>query len=79
MDLPPGFQFSEAQKNEIPELFSVWNDAFVDYEVGKVIFKESNLKEILPWLVETFGPRWQMDDISMWKITEASTGWRSLP
>lgn len=75
MELPLGFKFGEVHKNEIPNMFSVWNDAFVNYELWNVIFKKSDPVQILPWLVKTFGRRWEMDDITMWKVTEVSSGW----
>jgi hypothetical protein len=74
MALPSGFDFSEAHNGDILDLFSIWNDAFVDYELWEVIFKNSNPQEILPWIVKTFGPRAAMDDITMWKVTEVSSG-----
>jgi hypothetical protein len=72
MELPPGFEFGEAHKTEISDLFSIWNNIFIDYEVWRVIFKNSDTKEIPPWLVKTFGPRWAMDDVTIWTITEVS-------
>jgi hypothetical protein len=54
MDLAPGFEFSEAHNDEISDLFSVWNDAFSDYELWKIIFKDCDLKVIHPYLVKTF-------------------------
>jgi len=75
MELPPEFEFNEARKDELPNLFSIWNIAFADYQVWKVIFKDSEHQKILPWIEKTFGARMKMDDIALWKITEVSSGW----
>jgi hypothetical protein len=74
MDLAPGFEFSEAHNDKISSLFSVWNDAFVDYELWKIIFKESDPKEIHPYFVKTCASRWTIDDVAMWRIRETSSG-----
>ena len=74
MELPPGFEFSEASKDDIPELFSLLDRAMGDFEAWKIVFKNTDSSEILPWLLKTNGPRFEMDDITTWKIIEKSSG-----
>lgn len=74
MSLAPGFEFAQATSDDVGELFTIWNEALVDLPVWHILFKDCDPKEVQPWLVRTFGPRWTMDDITMWKITEISSG-----
>jgi hypothetical protein len=39
MELPPGFSFGEVHKDEIPDLFFLWNEAFAEYALWKVFSK----------------------------------------
>ncbi|KAG4443470.1 hypothetical protein IFR05_001040 [Cadophora sp. M221] len=74
MAIAPGFEISEATKEEMAEVFQVLIAAYSSDEVWFQVFKNCKQEDIHPWIMENLNPRWTMPDIKTFKVTELSTG-----
>jgi len=74
--LAPGFTLSEGSlaDSNSDEIWRLLEDAYENDEVWQVAFKECKKEDIHPWVMNTFTPRWNLPDITFYKITEESTG-----
>jgi hypothetical protein len=73
--LPPGFTLSEAPLSDSDEIWQLCEDAFVEDEIWQAVFSKCNKKDIHPWVMNVFTHRWNLPDITFYKITEESTGY----
>ncbi|CZR60358.1 uncharacterized protein PAC_10254 [Phialocephala subalpina] len=75
MALPASLKLETGSPEDVKEAFQVMLDTYdVDTEIWKIIVKDCDQKEILPWVLKTFAVRWGMPDISTYKIVEESSG-----
>ncbi|KUJ15614.1 uncharacterized protein LY89DRAFT_734772 [Mollisia scopiformis] len=74
MAVPIGFRLEKASPEDMKDVFALMMDAYVDDEVWQTTVKDCDQKEILPWTLKTFTPRWTMPDIETYKIIEEKSG-----
>ncbi|KAH7350869.1 hypothetical protein BKA65DRAFT_499168 [Rhexocercosporidium sp. MPI-PUGE-AT-0058] len=74
MAIIPGYEISEASKEEMSEVFQVLIAAYSCDEVWYQIFKKCNQEDIHPWVMANLNPRWTMPDMKTFKVTDLSTG-----
>ena len=73
--LPPGFKLSEAPLSDSDALWRLCEIAFADDEIWRATFSACDLEDVHRWVMEVFPPRWNLPDITTYKITEESTGY----
>ena len=76
--LPPGFKLSEGKKADSDEIWQLCEDAYEEDAIWQVVFKACKKEDILPWVMSVFAHRWDLPDITFYKIVEESTGYHSL-
>ena len=76
--LAPGFKFSEGTLADSDEIWRVCEDAFEEDDIWKAAVKGCKKEDIHPWVKSNFAPRWNLPDITIYKITEESTGYDQL-
>jgi hypothetical protein len=72
--LPQGFKLSEAELSDSEEIWRMCQDAFVEDELWQTVFKNCKKEDIHPWVMNVFPHRWNLPDITFYKITEEATG-----
>lgn len=72
--LPPGFKLIEAPLSDSDEMWRLCEIAFADDEIWKAAFSNVKEEDIHPWVMAVFTPRWNLPDISFYKIVEESSG-----
>ena len=78
--LDPKFKLSEAMlRQDSDEAFSMLEDAFKKDEIWTVALSDCDPKEAHDWIMAYLAPRWCLPDITMYKITELSTGYGKYP
>jgi hypothetical protein len=75
--LPPGFKLSEGDISDSDEIWQLCEDAFGDDEIWQVVFKGCKKEDIHLWVMSVLSPRWNLPDITLYKIVEESTGYVS--
>jgi hypothetical protein len=78
-ELDQNFQLSEAPHSDIEETFRVMQKAFEKDEVWQVAFPHCDPEELHAWIMAYLAPRWRFPDITIYKITEVSTGYEPIP
>ncbi|RKF53666.1 hypothetical protein OnM2_103037 [Erysiphe neolycopersici] len=73
--LKEGFNISVASKDDITDIWRVFLEAYGKDEIWDgVVQNVVNPKDILPWLCLHFASRWEMPDVTTYKITEIASG-----
>ena len=76
--LAPGFKLSEGTLADSDEIWRVCEDAFEKDDIWQAAVKGCKKEDIHPWVMSIFTPRWNLPDITFYKITEESTGYDQL-
>lgn len=75
MALPTGLKLEKGSPDDMKEAFQVMLDTYdVDTEIWRILVKDCNHKEILPWTLNTFAGRWTMPDMATYKLVEKISG-----
>lgn len=73
--LAPGFKLSEGTLSDSDEMWQLCEDAFEEDDIWQAVFKGCKKEVIHPWVMSIFPHRWNLPDITFYKITEESTGY----
>ena len=72
--LLPGFKLSEGTKADSDEIWQLCEDAFAEDPVWQAVFKDCKKEDIHSWTMMVFPYRWNLPDITFYKIVEESSG-----
>ena len=73
--LPPGFKLSEGTGTDSDEIWQLCEEAFGEDEFWKFVCLDCKKEDMHPWIMNFFSPRWNLPDVTIYKITEESTGY----
>lgn len=73
--LAPGFKLSEGTLADSDEIWQLFEDASEADGMWPAIFGGCKKEDIHPWFMRIFIHRWNFPDITVYKITEESTGY----
>ncbi|KAI6249581.1 hypothetical protein HI914_01721 [Erysiphe necator] len=75
VSLKEGFEISVTSKTDSIDIWRVFIEAFGNDEIWQCVVRNVvNPNEIIPWLCKNFASRWEMPDVTIYKITETATG-----
>ena len=72
--LASGFKLSEGNFGESDEIWQLFEDAYKEDAIWQVAFKNCRKEDIHSWAMNVFPHRWTLPDITIYTITEESTG-----
>ena len=73
--LASGFKLSEGNFGNSDEIWQLVEDAYKDDAIWQVAFKNCRKEDIHSWAMNVFPRRWTLPDITIYTITEESTGY----
>jgi hypothetical protein len=73
--LASGFKLIEGNDGNLDEIVQVMVDAFKEDGIWKAAFKNCKKEDIHSWAMNVFPRRWKLPDITLYTITEESTGY----
>ena len=73
--LASGFKLSEGNFGKSDEIWQLFENAYKEDAIWQVAFKNCRKEDIHSWAMKLFPHRWTLPDITMYTITEESTGY----
>ena len=70
-----GFKLSEGTLTDSDEMWRLCQEAYEEDEIWQAAFRGCEKEDVHSWVMKTFTHRWNLPDITFYKITEESTGY----
>ena len=73
--LASGFKLVEGNLGNSDEILQVMVNAFEEDAIWEAIFKNCKKEDVHSWAMNVFPQRWKLPDVTLYMITEESTGY----